>query len=275
MDEKNLPEKEQVITLRDGSQLFVYTRGKENAEPILLIHGLGADHNMWQPQIECYPEEGLRVIAPDMRCHGRSSNCKKIENADWADDLAEMMEQLSIPAAYVAGVSMGGIIAQEFALRYPEKTKKLVLSDTFGKLRTLQEKLIGAATIVGFKILHFMPSEKAAALLASAYDFSGGEECKEYFSQIGETLDTRQISVARKAVNRVDTEERLSELSMPVLVMVGTRPGEFFVRMSRRIAEAIGTGCIELEGGMDPSNLTVRDEFNRKLLHFVRGADEA
>ncbi|NBC30084.1 MAG: alpha/beta fold hydrolase, partial [Spirochaetes bacterium] len=57
---------------RKGTQIVYYDYGAHDNSPVLLLHGLGADHEMWQPQIESYPDHGLRLLVPDLRGHGQS-----------------------------------------------------------------------------------------------------------------------------------------------------------------------------------------------------------
>lgn len=74
--------------------------GTEYGEPekgtVVLIHGLGADHAMWGPQIIQFPEEGYRVIVPDMRGHGKSDSVEELKIADWSYDIRDLLDTLKL-----------------------------------------------------------------------------------------------------------------------------------------------------------------------------------
>jgi 3-oxoadipate enol-lactonase len=229
---------------------------------------------MWAPQLASwpdrgYPDHGYFLIAPDMRGHGQSAKTGGLEIYHWADDLEYILDNLDISSAHVVGVSMGGIIAMEFACRHPSHVRTLVLSDTFGKLKSTREKLVGHMALLGLRVMRCIPAGMRAKSLASAYDFPGGEQAARYFQTIMEKQDMKQLIITRRAINRVDTEERLKNLNIPSLVLVGTKPGEFFIQFSRRLAENLNTAPVLLEGALDPSNLTATRRFDNEVLTFI------
>lgn len=75
----------------DKVDIFYKTYGDKAQKPIVLIHGLSADHEMWKLQIESYPEKGFFLILPDMRGHGNSSKVNSFSIRDCARDISELM----------------------------------------------------------------------------------------------------------------------------------------------------------------------------------------
>lgn len=110
----------------DGVRLAYGLYGDPRA--ILLLHGLGADRQMWAPQLARWPAEGFVLIAPDVRGHGRSQLVDPFRITDCAPDLDALLEHLRIPEADVVGVSMGGLIAQQLAVDFPSRVSRLVVS---------------------------------------------------------------------------------------------------------------------------------------------------
>jgi pimeloyl-ACP methyl ester carboxylesterase len=124
--------------------------GELSAPPLLLIMGLGAQMVLWPDDFcQSLVERGFRVIRFDNRDSGLSGRVKKpfdtpmwkllaraqlgLRSAapytlvDMADDVAQLMAHLDIASAHIVGASMGGMIAQVFAARYPERVRALTI----------------------------------------------------------------------------------------------------------------------------------------------------
>ncbi len=100
-------------------------------EPLLLIIGLSFSLADWGDRFPELLAQKYQVILFDNRDSGLTSSSKRdYAIADLADDAANLLAALSIPQAHVFGVSMGGMIAQQLALHYPDKVNKLILGCT-------------------------------------------------------------------------------------------------------------------------------------------------
>ncbi len=96
-------------------------------EPVLFIHGLGSCTEDWQPQIDHF-RHGYRVVACDLRGHGRSSKPRgpySIES--FASDVASMLRELQTGPAHVVGISLGGMVAFQLAVDAPELVRSLTI----------------------------------------------------------------------------------------------------------------------------------------------------
>jgi 3-oxoadipate enol-lactonase len=131
------------LTTFDELRLYVETYGDPDDQPVVLIHGLGADHAMWAPQTDAFPEHGFFLIVPDVRGHGQSDPVAAFALADCARDIAAVLDHLEIGRAHLVGMSMGGVIVQQFACDFPTRLDRLVISDSFSEVRTLLEKVGG------------------------------------------------------------------------------------------------------------------------------------
>lgn len=106
----------------------LFYREKGNGEPLILLHGNGEDGTYFVHQINCFSEK-YRVIAVDTRGHGKSPRGKApFTIRQFAEDLREFMDEQGIEKANILGFSDGGNIGMIFAMKYPERVKKLILN---------------------------------------------------------------------------------------------------------------------------------------------------
>jgi len=257
-----------ILNTSDGKKIYYQTYGETGSPAVILIHGIGADHNMFGPQVETFVKEGYFVIAPDMRGHGESSKVTTLELEDWVRDLKELMEQQKIEKSVLLGVSMGGVIVQKFITKYPDKVKKVVICDSFGELKTFTEKALGFGQVFGFKLFHYLPRKMTAKLIASTYK-NLSKEAKAYFEEVSFHVDYKQLVLARKAINKIDVLSELENIEVPSLVLVGNKV-DLMVRANRKIAEKLQNSSLKvIKGSLDPSNLVAPEKFNQEVLTFL------
>ena len=115
----------------NGLSLYYEIEGTVDAPPVLLISGLGGDHRGWQPLVSRL-KTSYRVITFDNRdvCLSQRAEAP-YAIADMAKDTAGLLEAVGIPRAHVVGLSMGGAIAQELAISFPNLVDRLVLLGTY------------------------------------------------------------------------------------------------------------------------------------------------
>jgi len=114
----------------NGHAVFVATGGVDfdPALPVLvLLHGAGMDHSAWAQQSRALAHGGFAVLAPDLPGHGRSAGPALTRVEDVADWLDALLAALAVERAIVAGHSLGGLVALDFAARYPERTVRAVI----------------------------------------------------------------------------------------------------------------------------------------------------
>jgi pimeloyl-ACP methyl ester carboxylesterase len=113
-----------------GTAFVRFADGPEGAATVLLVHGLFATADLnWSlamPQLSAR----FRVVAPDLRGHGRGLATRRFDGEECADDLAAIVRELGLARVIVVGYSLGGLVAQLFARRYPDLVGGLVLCAT-------------------------------------------------------------------------------------------------------------------------------------------------
>ena len=132
----------------DGSNisLRVKMQGDPNRETIVLVHGVGARLENWEA-VAAFLEKEFYVVSFDLRGHGGSSKPhEKYTLEMFVDDLNNLVNQLNISKFYLAGHSLGGMIAKRYTLEYPSRVQSLaVLSSACG--RTDEQRAAVAARI--------------------------------------------------------------------------------------------------------------------------------
>jgi len=268
-------EKTSFLQNPDGSKTFLLEVGDTSNTAIVLLHGIGADHAMWEPQQQLFVKQGYYVLIPDLLGHGKSSKVTTLELKDWENQinalLIQKVKQKDIHRCILVGVSMGGVIAQSFAMHYPHKVSQLILTDTFAKLSSWREKLTGFIQLVGFRIYKYLGAKVLAKSMSNVYKAPFAERAKVYFISKSTDVDFDQLILARKAINKIDALQKIDGRKIATLVLVGDSFGESFIAINRKIAEGIeGSRFVILKNAMDPSNLVNPEAFNRECLDFLR-----
>ena len=140
--------------------------------PLVLVHGTGADCQSFEDVVPILSQQ-FRVYTYDMRGHGKTVRLSGDPLSDdvWADDLAALMMHLDLASAAISGWSLGGLIAMNFALRYPRMTSSLLL---MGSRSPLPSSSLGDRS--GFAVRLKMAAEGASIeeIVDATFEFSLG-----------------------------------------------------------------------------------------------------
>ena len=207
----------------NGCNLYYEAHGA--GEPLVLIMGLRRNVEWWYRQIPTLSRH-FRVIALDNRGAGRSDKPHMEYSIGlFADDTAALMAVLDIPDAYILGVSMGGYIAQELAINYPEKVRKMILGCTScGGARAVlmseerMQKFTANAGLQPEEILR-----KDMDIYFSDSFVERYPEKIEEFTQISMRYYQPPDAFERQfdACLRHDAGDRLKQIAIPTLIMTG------------------------------------------------------
>ena len=236
-----------------GRRLHYIRRG--DGEPLLLIMGLSGNHLHWgEPFLEAL-ENDFDVIAHDNRGIGRSGpHGGPFTIADMADDAVGLLDALGIESAHVMGISMGGMIAQEVALRHPERVRTLVLGCTYagGEGSALTDE----AVIMRLTQL-FMSGDIEGALRAGwevnvsrAYREAHPEAAERMLQIAAELPGTMEILLAQvQAASSHNTSARLGDIKAPTLILHGTEDEMLGVANAHHIAGLMPDARLEIFDG--------------------------
>ena len=207
----------------NGVELAYEIRGA--GEPLVMIHGAQGDQTMFAGLAAAYSNH-FRVLTFDQRGSGLSEKPDMDYSiAMLADDTAALMDYAGIPAAHVIGVSMGGMIAQEFAIRYPRKVGSLVLGCTTpGGPQAI--RIGGPAMAAAYSTEAMSAEARGRALAEAAFTRGYIERHPELIPAMIEArrqrpIDPIALSHRMKAALNHDTHDRLPQINCPTLVITG------------------------------------------------------
>lgn len=218
-----------IATSTDGTRINydVHGTGKRWA---VLIQGLGLSSRHWGDQAEILSSAGFRVLTIDNRGAGRSDRVRRLYSiSHMAQDVAAAMDSAGAPDAAVAGISMGGMIAQEFALRYPERTSSLVLmATTPGIPHGALPRPKSLATLGRIPLFHAR-GEAALAYRHLFFSTRTDEEAQPLLEKLmanwgalaSERASGTDFAFQLRAAASHSTGFRLKRLKMPVHVITG------------------------------------------------------
>ncbi len=120
----------------NGLVIHFSDQGRRDGPPLVFINSLGTDFRIWTEVAKILAPH-FRIVLYDKRGHGLSeSGPDKNDMADYARDLMGLLDRVGVGRATIVGVSIGGVIAQEFYRQRPERVAALVLCDTAAKIGT-------------------------------------------------------------------------------------------------------------------------------------------
>ena len=118
-----------------------YYFNKKDSIPIVFIHGVGLDHQMWNEQVNYLNE--FSILTYDLLGHGKTPyNKDKLSFNDFSNQLLEILDYLKIRKINLVGFSLGSLIALDFSSRYQEKIEKLILIGTTYKRSDQERSLV-------------------------------------------------------------------------------------------------------------------------------------
>lgn len=243
--------------------------------PIVLIMGLTANMDWWDPELVDTLSKNYRVLMFDNRGAGRTVTPREGEFSSelFADDTAGLMKAKGIERANILSMSMGGMIAQELALKYPERVNKLALSCTFcgGKhmvqaSNEVQKMLVDRSG--GLEGIF----ERVLKLMFPRDYLDANPEFVERFKERFLRAPTSAYNAMRQfmACMRVSTYDRLSTITHPTLVACGTDDILIPPENSRLIAKRIPDAkLVEYQGSGHGFMTQARNAFLKDLLGFL------
>jgi 3-oxoadipate enol-lactonase len=254
----------------NGVNLFYESQGE--GPPIVFVHGLGGTSNVWHAQ-RATLSRYFRVLMLDLSGSGRSDKSKRQYSIDtWADEIAGLIDQLKLDAAVIVGHSMGTVIVQKFAAKYPQKTKAIILAGALVELGppgkeafTKRAETVEKEGMIGV----------ADAVLGGALSAGTRERNLALTGMVREMLlsndQTCYAGHCRALINGSAKADQ-AQIKCPTLLVVGDQDPVTPLALQRQIAGAIANSRIRIvPNTAHLTMLETPEAFNAIVLEFLAG----
>jgi 3-oxoadipate enol-lactonase len=256
--------------LANDIQINYELTGQEGAPVVMLSHSLASSMVMWKPQLETLKSH-YQVLRYDMRGHGDSDAPQGAYTLELlVEDAVALLDALGIATVHFVGLSIGGMIGQGLGLNHIDRLQSLTLCDTSAimpaEAQPILQERIDAARENG------MADQVDGTLerwFTPEYLEENPPEVEMIRQQIAATPLAGYIgcSEALKGLNYLD---RLSEIRLPTLIMVGEEDPGTPVAASEAIHERIGgSKLVILPSARHLSNIEQAEAFNKSLMDFL------
>ena len=245
-----------------------------SGEPLVLIGGLGADTFLWFRQV---PElsRHFQVIVFDNRGSGESDKPEEPYTIKmFADDTAGLLKAIQIPRAHILGASLGGLIAQEFALDYPEMVNKFILVSTnFGGPNAIpmpRETILESMKRTGDPETDIRNNFK---LFTSAeWQQANPEVVNEYVQwRVAHPQPVAAYQRQAMSVLPYNAEDRVARITAPTLIMHGDFDRVVPVGNASLLAAKIpGSKLMIFPNGNHAFTIEMPEQFNAAVVEFLK-----
>jgi pimeloyl-ACP methyl ester carboxylesterase len=254
-------------TLDTTEHKFISYTDVGQGAPLLLIHAFPTDRRLWEVQ-----QEGLkkyfRVITLDLWGFGQSSQVdgQAVTMGEYAEEVKQLLDQLHIKKAIIAGESMGGYIALAFLDKYPDKIDGLILSDTQSIADSPETKTKREAQALD--VLEHGTSHLIDGFMPKALSSNASEQLKITLRHILEAqLATAMASALRGMALRSDTSALLADSSLPMLIITGDQDTLISPQQSKNMhALAKNSKLIVIANAGHLSSLEQPEQWNQAVM---------
>ncbi len=242
--------------------------GDKNGTPVIFLHGYSDSWKSFQPILPYLPNS-IHAFYLSQRGHGNSSKpLNGYKPKDFAKDVSGFMKTLNIKPAIIVGHSLGGTVAQRFALDFPEKTKALVLVSSFPSFKNnvlvneLTDYIDKMSSVVdtGF-VREFQKNTITKPIPANYFDTVISESLK---------LPAHVWKGVSTDLLKTDFETELNSINKPTLIVWGNKDTFCRQQHQMRLLKAItGSGLNEYEGIGHAVHWEDPERFASDLINFV------
>jgi 3-oxoadipate enol-lactonase len=256
------------VMTSNGYQIGYAEAGGGTATPIVFLHGVGSDKSVWHSQLAHFGAT-RRAIAFDYPGYGDSDPAPEgTTRDDYASAVISGMHELGVDRAHICGLSLGGVIAIAMHHAAPARCASLILADTFAVHP--DGRAIYDRSIVASENMRVLAEARVDALLAQPADPAVRGEVVATMAGI----DPAAFRIGAQAVWLADQRDRMREIDVPTLVIVGDRDLVTPPDLSHELAGLVAGAQMQVIAGAGHlTNLDKSAAFNRIVEEFVTDLD--
>jgi pimeloyl-ACP methyl ester carboxylesterase len=192
--------------------------------PLVLLHGLGGDVSFWASEIAALSAD-FRTIAIDLRGSGSTPPTPGGHTmTDLADDIAAVLDDLHLDRAHIAGFSMGGCVAQAFAIQYPDRVDRLILASTFAVMNPQARLFLDAVAATYARTASAKEMFDLICPWLFSIPFLADEQNAAYLRYDDNTIDFDEMASWNSlyaAQQQFDSRSTLNTITAPTAVIAG------------------------------------------------------
>lgn len=239
---------------------------------IVLIHGYPFSRSLWADQVTALADR-YRVLTFDLRGHGETETSVGTSSMKlMAQDVSALMDELRIDRAVVGGLSMGGYVALAFYQLFPHRVEKLLLADTRAQADTKEGRATRAEQVeqILAEGMAGVVNAMLPKLLSPETVSKRPEIVKRLREMMMQTNPDGAAAALRGMAEREDQTDRLSQINVPTLIVVGKEDPITPVEDSEKMHDRIeGSQLVVIQNASHVSNIEQPEQFNRALLEFL------
>ncbi|MCU0950698.1 MAG: alpha/beta fold hydrolase [Burkholderiaceae bacterium] len=270
----------------DGARLHYVLSGRVHAPTVVLLHALGADHTMWEAQLEPL-ERAFGVLRIDMRGHGKSTWLDGVTDAaaaredrqiaDYAADVLAVLDALHVERAHWCGLSMGGMVAMWAASQVPAGPGQAAVSQRVARLVLANTSACMGPRDTWDARIAMVQRDGVEALAAGVGErWYGAGFRARHPEVVAASAATLRATTARgyveacAAIRGMDQRAALGGIAAPTLIIAGTQDVATPLEQAELLLGAIpGADLLVLDAG-HMSAREQAEEFSAALLEFLQ-----
>jgi len=247
-----------------------YSFNKVNEKnPIVFIHGVGLNNEMWEPQINFF--KNYNTLTYDLLGHGKTSLKKsKVSIEDFSKQLFKLIKELNFDKIHLIGFSLGALIARHFASEHSDKINSLIMHGSIYK-RTEDQIRVVKNRFETAKMNK--PASKNAALrrwLSEEFSKKNPNIYKKIFEILEKNKRTDFLKCYDIFVNYIDDEKMIKKINVNTLITTGENDVGSTPEMSKNLSKMIrGSKFIEIKGGKHLCSIECVDNVNMTFKKFI------
>ena len=255
----------------DSSGTFYLLNKTDQKIPIVLIHGVGLTHEIWQPQLDYFKD--YTTLSYDILGHGKTPlNIKNISFDSFSEQLLNLINELKFDKIHLVGFSIGSLIARNFAIKHNNLLQSLTLLGSIYKRSEEQQKIVNDRFVLAKKNLKL--SRKA---LTRWFTDKYLEENPNTYEKISSILEKNNMENFLKVYELFvlhKNDENFQNIKVNTLVMTGENDVGSTVDMSKKLSEVISNSQLKvIKDGKHLCGIECADDVNMTIKNFIEEND--